>query len=127
MSTPEERERLVAVAHRHAAAEAEGDLEATLATLEDDPRYELLPTGIVFNGREAARTYYEHFFSTFHLSTSCWRKPIPRVIVVAVSRAEERSLPSAAEANPPPTTRPHSAAILTKPASIRGMAFPPGP
>jgi len=36
-----------------------------MATLEADPVYELLPVGIVFRGQEAARTYYEHFFSTF--------------------------------------------------------------
>lgn len=65
MIPAEERERLVALAHRHAAAEAEGDMEATMATLEDDPRYELLPIGVVFTGRDAARTYYQHFFSTF--------------------------------------------------------------
>jgi len=63
--TAEERERLIALAHRHAAVEAAGDMEATMATLDDNPRYELLPTGIVFTGRDAARTYYEHFFSTF--------------------------------------------------------------
>jgi hypothetical protein len=63
--TAEEQERLIAIAHRHAAVEAAGDVEATMATLDDNPRYELLPTGIVFTGREAARTYYEHFFSTF--------------------------------------------------------------
>jgi hypothetical protein len=40
-------------------------MEATMATLDDNPRYELLPTGIAFTGRDAARTYYDHFFSTF--------------------------------------------------------------
>jgi hypothetical protein len=40
-------------------------MEATMATLGDDPVYELLPVGLVFRGRDAARTYYEHFFSTF--------------------------------------------------------------
>jgi hypothetical protein len=65
MRTSDERERLIALAHRHAAVEAAGDMESTMATLDDNPRYELLPTGIVFTGRDAARTYYEHFFSTF--------------------------------------------------------------
>src|SRR6266567_8183167 len=65
MRTAEQLERLVAVAHRHAAVEGAGDMEATMATLDDNPRYELLPTGIVFTGRDAARIYYEHFFSTF--------------------------------------------------------------
>jgi hypothetical protein len=57
-------DELVAVAHAHAAAEAADDLETTLATLEDDPVYELLPMGVAFRGRTAARTYYEHFFGT---------------------------------------------------------------
>jgi len=60
-----DREALVAVAKRHAQAEAEGDLATTLATLEDAPVYELATIGISFRGRDAARTYYEHFFGTF--------------------------------------------------------------
>ena len=55
---------LVAVAHAHAAAEAADDLDATLATLEADPVYELLPMGVAFHGQDAARAYYEHFFAT---------------------------------------------------------------
>lgn len=60
-----DREALVAVAKRHARAEAEGDLATTLATLEDEPVYELATAGISFHGQEAARAYYEHFFGTF--------------------------------------------------------------
>ena len=60
-----DREALVAVAKRHAQAEAEGDLATTLATLEDEPVYELATLGISFRGKAAARTYYEHFFGTF--------------------------------------------------------------
>ena len=59
------REVLVAVAKRHAQAEAEGDLATTLATLEATPVYELATVGISFRGKDAARTYYEHFFGTF--------------------------------------------------------------
>lgn len=40
-------------------------MEATLATLEPDPLYELLPVGRAFRGLNAARRYYEHFFSRF--------------------------------------------------------------
>src|SRR5215475_10686118 len=54
---------MVAVAHAHAAAEAAGDLEQTMATLDDDPVYELQPRGVVLRGRDAARRYYEHFFA----------------------------------------------------------------
>jgi hypothetical protein len=60
-----DREALIAVAKRHALAEAEGDLATTLATLEDAPVYELATVGISFRGKDAARTYYEHFFGTF--------------------------------------------------------------
>ena len=54
----------VRIAHAHAAAEADDDLETTMATLEADPVYELLPMGVAFRGRDAVRAYYEHFFST---------------------------------------------------------------
>ena len=54
---------MVAVALAHASAEAAGDLEETMATLDDDPLYELLPRGVALRGRDAARRYYEHFFA----------------------------------------------------------------
>jgi hypothetical protein len=54
---------LTAIAHRHAAAEAAGDLAATLATLEPDPIYELYPVGLRMTGLSLARRYYAHFFA----------------------------------------------------------------
>ena len=57
-------DELVAIAQAHAAAEARDDFETTMATLDDDPVYELLPAGLAFRGRDAARTYYEYFFTT---------------------------------------------------------------
>jgi hypothetical protein len=54
---------MLTVAHAHAAAEERGDLEATMATLDDDPIYELQPLGVAVDGRTAARRYYERFFS----------------------------------------------------------------
>ena len=54
---------LTGVAHRHAAAEAEGDLTGTLATLEAEPVYELYPVGLRMTGLHFARRYYEHFFT----------------------------------------------------------------
>ena len=54
---------LTAIAHRHAAAESEGDLDATLATLEPDPVYELYPVGLRMTGLPLARRYYAHFFA----------------------------------------------------------------
>jgi SnoaL-like domain len=59
------RDERIDLAHAHAKAEADGDIDATLATLEDDPVYELLPMGLTFRGRPAARRYYEHFFGVF--------------------------------------------------------------
>lgn len=54
---------LEGVAHRHAAAEDEGDLAGTLATLEAEPVYELYPVGLKMTGLPLARRYYEHFFA----------------------------------------------------------------
>ena len=62
--TRSDLDAMVAVALAHAAAEAAGDLDETMATLGDDPVYELLPRGVLLRGRTAARRYYEHFFST---------------------------------------------------------------
>jgi hypothetical protein len=61
--TGADRDAQVAVAHAHAAAEAAGDLAATMATLDDDPVYELQPMGVVLRGRAMAQRYYEHFFA----------------------------------------------------------------
>jgi hypothetical protein len=61
--TVDDREAMIAVAHAHAAAEAEGDIEQTMATLDDDPLYELQPIGLSLRGRASARKYYEHFFA----------------------------------------------------------------
>ncbi|MCU1373830.1 MAG: hypothetical protein JWO68_1116 [Actinomycetia bacterium] len=58
-----DREAMVAVAHAHAAAEEAGDMEGTMATLDDDPLYELQPRGVGLRGRDLARRYYEHFFT----------------------------------------------------------------
>jgi len=54
---------LKGAAHRHTVAEAEGDLAATLATLEPEPVYELYPVGLRMTGLPFARRYYEHFFA----------------------------------------------------------------
>ncbi len=61
--TTEDRAAMIAVAHAHAAAEAKRDLEATMATLDEDPTYELQPLGRTLRGRDLARQYYEHFFA----------------------------------------------------------------
>jgi hypothetical protein len=61
--TDNDRAAMVAVALAHAAAEGEGDIEATMDTLDDDPTYELQPMGVTLRGRVLARRYYEHFFA----------------------------------------------------------------
>jgi SnoaL-like domain len=58
-------DQLVDVALRHAQAEADGDLDATMATLEDDCVYELQPMGLRLVGRDNARAYYDWFFPNF--------------------------------------------------------------
>lgn len=54
---------LVEVARAHAHAEAVGDLDGTLATLDPEPVYELLPMGVTLTGGEFVRAYYERFFT----------------------------------------------------------------
>lgn len=63
--SPEWKTRMVALAREHSAAEARGDLEATLATLEPDCVYELHPSGRMFCGIDTARRAYEAFFSSY--------------------------------------------------------------
>ncbi len=62
--TDAERDAMVAVVRAHVAAEAIADVDATLATLDDDAAYELQPMGVVLRGLDVARRYYEHLFAT---------------------------------------------------------------
>jgi hypothetical protein len=71
--TGADRDALIAVAHAHAAAEAAGDMAATMATLDDDPVYELQPMGVVLRGRDLAQRYYEHFFAAVMPTISGYR------------------------------------------------------
>jgi ketosteroid isomerase-like protein len=61
--TDDDREAMISVARAHIAAERARDIEATMATLDDDPCYELQPMGVILRGRNTARKYYEHFFA----------------------------------------------------------------
>lgn len=54
--------KLLEIAYRHTVAEANRDYEDTLATLDEDPVYELFPVGLRMRGMDAARRYYRHFF-----------------------------------------------------------------
>ena len=61
--SPPDVDALVEIAREHARAEAAGDLDGTLATLDDDPVYELLPMRVVLRGHDFVRAYYERFFT----------------------------------------------------------------
>lgn len=56
------RKDLLEIAYRHTQTEAAGDYEGTLATLEENPVYELFPIGRRMRGMDVARRYYRHFF-----------------------------------------------------------------
>jgi len=64
-AVPATTEELLAVAVAHATAEALDDPEPVLATLHDDCVYELQPIGLLLEGIELARRYYDHFFTAF--------------------------------------------------------------
>ncbi len=58
------REELIEMGHRHSAAEARLDVEATLATMEAPYFYEVWPAGLRMEGLEQARRYYTYHFET---------------------------------------------------------------
>jgi hypothetical protein len=61
--TDRDLDALAGVARAHARAEAMGDLTGTLATLDPNPTYELLPMGVTLAGADFVRAYYERFFT----------------------------------------------------------------
>ncbi len=58
------RERREALVREHMASENHHDFEATLGTFAH-PRYEIVPTGDVFDGEEAVRRYFEDSRTAF--------------------------------------------------------------
>ena len=58
------REKREQVVREHMESENVHDFETTLATF-DHPRYELVPTGEVIDGREAVARYYEETRAAF--------------------------------------------------------------
>jgi hypothetical protein len=66
-------ERMAELAHHHAAAEARGDLEETMATLVAEPVYEFHPTGLTMRGGDRVRRYYTQFFEHFVPKTVGYR------------------------------------------------------
>ncbi len=66
--TVEEMKELV---KKHADLEDKHDLEGTLATLVEDPVYEIYPARLKLQGKENVRAFYrEHFDSFFPLIAS---------------------------------------------------------
>ncbi len=57
-------ERREAVVREHMESENQHDFETTLGTFEH-PRYEIVPTGDVFDGEEAVRGYFEDTRTAF--------------------------------------------------------------
>ncbi len=62
---PASHEDMVALARAHALAEEGDDPAPVLETLGPDCVYELQPVGLLVEGLDAARRYYEHFFRAF--------------------------------------------------------------
>lgn len=58
---------------RHAQLEAEGDLDAVMETLVEDPVYDFWPIGLRMRGRAAVRRYYEHLVGTFYGEQKSYR------------------------------------------------------
>jgi hypothetical protein len=65
-------ERLIDVARRHVEAETAGDLDGTMATLEDHV-YDLWPVGLRLEGRDAVARYYRSFFDRFMPTVAGYR------------------------------------------------------
>lgn len=57
-TTPDLRERRLAVVREHMESENRHEFDATMATFEH-PRYEIVPTGDVYDGAEEVARYYE--------------------------------------------------------------------
>ncbi len=62
---PLDQAQRIALAHRHAQAESDADVEATLATMEADPAYYFYPAGRKFTGMANTRRFYEGFVEHF--------------------------------------------------------------
>ena len=58
MTTAELRERRLAVIEEHFVSEIKHDWAACLATFNGTPRYEIVPTGQIFEGDEAVLAYH---------------------------------------------------------------------
>jgi steroid delta-isomerase-like uncharacterized protein len=64
MSATDLRERREAIVREHMESENVHEFDVTMATF-DHPRYEIVPTGDVFDGEEAVRQYFEDTRTAF--------------------------------------------------------------
>ena len=60
-----EQIQIRALAEEHVRCEIAHDVDGVLATLEDEPFYDIHPQGLRFTGRDAVRRYYEWLFNSF--------------------------------------------------------------
>lgn len=58
MTTDDLRRRRLAVLETHFQSEVDHDWEACLGTFKDVPRYEIVPTGQIHEGRDAVLAYH---------------------------------------------------------------------
>ena len=62
---PTELRRIKRLWVRHSIAEDARDVDGLLATLCDEPRYEIIPTGQRWVGRDGVRAFYTELFAAF--------------------------------------------------------------
>src|SRR3546814_11428614 len=65
MSSEELRERRLAVLEDHFQSEVDHDWERCLATFKDVPRYEIVATGQIHEGRDAVVAYHHNQCTAF--------------------------------------------------------------
>lgn len=71
MSDQELRDRREAVMREHTESENVHDFDVTIGTFSH-PRYEIVPTGEVFDGEEAVRRYFLETRTAFPISATSW-------------------------------------------------------
>jgi steroid delta-isomerase-like uncharacterized protein len=93
------RERRLAVVREHMETENAHDFDATLATF-DHPRYEIVPTGDVFDGPEEVADYYRTSRAAFpdqrNENTTLWAAEdavIAEFDLLGTHRGELRGIP----------------------------------
>jgi len=64
LSSPDLRQRREAIVREHIESENHQDFDTTIATF-DHPRYELVPTGDVFDGEQEVRGYFTESRTAF--------------------------------------------------------------